>query len=424
MNNQNNNKDEWGSEQKVINVNGVSSELNQGSNPNPDPNPNQNQKSEIKENNQNSQNNQIPKNPQNNQNSSEPTSQNNFNSPSNNKKDIKKNNRPISNRSLFIILAIFGLLIVSIVLFFWLESGQENEDAILDAVSKSGLSGVPVVAVMYMSDNDSSYEGVCSRFSKVEGGGCFDSKDQYGTYVKLSKKNVYYCVDSSGFAGEIISEVPPINEDKGDYFCVDGEEEEMEEMGVLINEDTSIENNQLVKKKVETAFSNTKAKTDDIYRTWHSNGQLSSEGKYENGEKVGVWKGWFSNGQLAVEGEYENREEVGIQRMWYLNGQLFHEGKYENGKEVGIHKWWHSNGQLEYEGKYENGEEVGIHKGWYFNRQLSCEGKYENGKEVGIHRTWYLNGQLSSEGKYENGEEVGIHRVWDLNGELIFEEEY
>lgn len=57
-----------------------------------------------------------------------------------------------------------------------------------------------------------------------------------------------------------------------------------------------------------------------LFRSYYSNGKLSSEGFYEDGRAQGVWKDFHENGRLAAEGQFESGKEVGIWRYWNADG--------------------------------------------------------------------------------------------------------
>jgi len=57
-----------------------------------------------------------------------------------------------------------------------------------------------------------------------------------------------------------------------------------------------------------------------LFRAYHENGALASEGTYEDGAEHGPWRDFHPNGQLAAEGRYERGEEAGTWRHWDENG--------------------------------------------------------------------------------------------------------
>jgi ribosomal protein S27AE len=48
-----------------------------------------------------------------------------------------------------------------------------------------------------------------------------------------------------------------------------------------------------------------------LFRAFHPDGTLASEGHYEHGLESGVWRDYHANGQLAAEGTYSKGEKVG-----------------------------------------------------------------------------------------------------------------
>ena len=58
-----------------------------------------------------------------------------------------------------------------------------------------------------------------------------------------------------------------------------------------------------------------------LFRAYHENGALASEGHYEDGAEHGPWRDFHPNGQLAAEGQYDRGQEVGTWRHWDENGR-------------------------------------------------------------------------------------------------------
>ena len=103
--------------------------------------------------------------------------------------------------------------------------------------------------------------------------------------------------------------------------------------------------------------------------SFHSNGQLDSEGNYKDGKLVG-FKRWYSNGQLQYEFNYKDGQEDGLSKAWFEDGQLEYESNFKDGELDGLIKWWYENGQLQYERNYKDGELDGLAKTWYDNGKL------------------------------------------------------
>ena len=90
--------------------------------------------------------------------------------------------------------------------------------------------------------------------------------------------------------------------------------------------------------------------------------QFWRKGDYADGAPVGVWREWHDNGQLASEGELvpepdpeedwftldddgvKSSVRAGTWREWWPNGRLRAEGEWQDGFPVEPHRWWHEDG--------------------------------------------------------------------------------
>jgi antitoxin component YwqK of YwqJK toxin-antitoxin module len=59
-----------------------------------------------------------------------------------------------------------------------------------------------------------------------------------------------------------------------------------------------------------------------LFRAYHQNGKLASEGNYVDGQEDGLWRDYHGNGLLAAEGHYQNGKEVGEWKTWNDKGQV------------------------------------------------------------------------------------------------------
>jgi antitoxin component YwqK of YwqJK toxin-antitoxin module len=59
-----------------------------------------------------------------------------------------------------------------------------------------------------------------------------------------------------------------------------------------------------------------------LFRAYHKNGALASEGNYADGVEQGRWRDYHENGKLAAEGQYENGQEVGEWKYWNADGSV------------------------------------------------------------------------------------------------------
>lgn len=57
-----------------------------------------------------------------------------------------------------------------------------------------------------------------------------------------------------------------------------------------------------------------------LFRAYHENGSLASEGNYEHGKESGAWRDYHPNGQVAAAGDYANGVQSGSWQYWSPNG--------------------------------------------------------------------------------------------------------
>jgi antitoxin component YwqK of YwqJK toxin-antitoxin module len=98
------------------------------------------------------------------------------------------------------------------------------------------------------------------------------------------------------------------------------------------------------------------AQSHGLWRTWHANGQLESEGTYQFGQENGKFTWWHSNGQQAVEGQFVDGQEDGAWVWWHTNGQKAAQGNYHYGKLIGPWHGWADDGHLVQRTEYGDGQ--------------------------------------------------------------------
>jgi antitoxin component YwqK of YwqJK toxin-antitoxin module len=59
-----------------------------------------------------------------------------------------------------------------------------------------------------------------------------------------------------------------------------------------------------------------------LFRAYHPNGVLASEGSYVDGQEHGLWTDYHENGQIAARGRYEKGEEASGWEFWNEDGSL------------------------------------------------------------------------------------------------------
>ncbi len=109
---------------------------------------------------------------------------------------------------------------------------------------------------------------------------------------------------------------------------------------------------------------------------------------------------------LATFGQGEGEPiRHGSYNAWHVNGQLRTQGEYDQGKAVGDFVWWHPNGQVAIRGSYKNGKHQGKWQWWHENGMRAANGQYENGVRIGRWLQWETDGQLAKATDYGAGNE-------------------
>lgn len=97
------------------------------------------------------------------------------------------------------------------------------------------------------------------------------------------------------------------------------------------------------------------SKFTGIYKSYHTDGYLYSEIKFENGLKHGLSKRYYPDGKMHSEIYYKNGKKVGLSKWFYTSGEVYRVTPYKNGKIDGIQKKFFRDGTLQAEIPYENG---------------------------------------------------------------------
>jgi len=84
---------------------------------------------------------------------------------------------------------------------------------------------------------------------------------------------------------------------------------------------------------------------DGPYRSWHANGTLASEGRYEKDLPVGRWKLYHEDGALAEEGSYVRGERQAAWETFHPGGKRASKGRYEQGRRVQQWSFWQEDGK-------------------------------------------------------------------------------
>lgn len=111
--------------------------------------------------------------------------------------------------------------------------------------------------------------------------------------------------------------------------------------------------------------------------------------------KRGVNRSFHRNGVIAVEERFDGRKLQGRRQTWHRNGQLATEEFYRDGRLHGVCRQWNENGRLLGSFKMEHG--TGTQRIWHDNGRLIMEFTTVEGEFCGRSRHWISDGTLISD---------------------------
>ena len=155
---------------------------------------------------------------------------------------------------------------------------------------------------------------------------------------------------------------------------------------------------------------------DNLERTYHSNGQLSTVGELANGKKEGTWISFNEQGDTLSVTPYLNGKEHGRVK-YFENGVLKSVWSYENGVGQGEHVSFYPSGAIESRSFRVNGEPPTEVTNYYPTGELKQVMKMD-GTNVKSIIQYHLNGLV----EYEVTNPVyGIVTFYDSSGTLTLQ---
>jgi len=135
---------------------------------------------------------------------------------------------------------------------------------------------------------------------------------------------------------------------------------------------------------------------------YHSNGFISSKGKYINQKKEGKWQFYsaYIENYLINEEEYSRNLKNGVSVKFYPDGTVAERFIYLN--EIKQGEWTQ----------------------YYKNGDLCLKSYYLNGKVNGKFEVWYENGKIELSGAYKNNIREGRWLIYNEDGTLKYDLEY
>jgi len=166
---------------------------------------------------------------------------------------------------------------------------------------------------------------------------------------------------------------------------------------------------------------------DGVHRTYDSTGSVISGAVYTmgilaaegvtdpSGKKQGDWKTYYSNGQVKSEGRYVDNLKDGIWKYYHQNGVIEQTGRYIRGLQEGEWRWYYDSEALRLSVYYYKGERDGESVEYDFDGNVIASGSYLEDMREGA---WVFDyGDYRQEGKFvldeQSGEWIGIYKDID-----------
>lgn len=105
-------------------------------------------------------------------------------------------------------------------------------------------------------------------------------------------------------------------------------------------------------------------------------------------------------------------------KTYFSNGNLSTEYEYVDGQINGTNKQYYSNGRIQFEGTEDHGLSQGKYKYYYPTGQLKNDYYYEHDNVHGPYTEYNINGTIKEEGYYYNGLLHNTMKVYDETGKL------
>ncbi len=130
------------------------------------------------------------------------------------------------------------------------------------------------------------------------------------------------------------------------------------------------------------------------------------QGSWSGGREDGPWRTWHKNGQLSSEGAYERGRKVGPWVEYHDNGRRYRVGSYVNGVQSGEWVGYFKRGEREFVGTFKGGVLDGPYVGFWPSGDKRGEGSYSKGVFEGPWKFWGRDGQVdpAQTGTYRGGD--------------------
>lgn len=147
---------------------------------------------------------------------------------------------------------------------------------------------------------------------------------------------------------------------------------------------------------------NDEGKLNDSVFTFHPNGKKESIYKAKNGLTDGDLITYYNNGELKSHLRFKMDSLDGEQREYRYNGALEEVSSFSNGKRHGLDQKYNEGEMLASDEMYRNGKRDGRMIYYYHDKKISVEMDYKNGKADGKYVAYHKNGKVRKRGQYTN----------------------
>jgi len=185
------------------------------------------------------------------------------------------------------------------------------------------------------------------------------------------------------------------------------------------------ENGELIEKdgNLNTKSSSNESDNQET-KIYLSNGELSAEGNFKDGEKVQTKdvKLYHDNGKLKTQATLDAEGNPhGNCKEWYPSGNIFKDQNFKHGAPHGSMKEYFDNGNIRQEYNFKNGQHHGISNEFYEDGSKNMIVTFKDDKEHGMKEQYYPSGNLETRTTYVDGMIEGVHIYLKEDGEVIEE---
>lgn len=158
------------------------------------------------------------------------------------------------------------------------------------------------------------------------------------------------------------------------------------------------------------------------WHVWRGDGTLAAAGTLVDDRRHGVWRFMHPSGVLAETGSFTAGQPEGRWRRWYANGGARSDISYLRGQRDGLTTEWHATGEKRREGHFTGGKRHGAWSYWNARGDLLGVNMFEHGS--GRETAWHDSGEKREDGLVKDGRRFGYWARYDASGRKVEDGEY